>query len=460
MAIRNMAAELIDPTARLSNSRAWGRLSATAAAFHAVVEGDPLRMPERLGDAYALLLRLGRFLETDIRMQHDSVAFDDPLDADIHGLLTGLVQTAAPWLRGFPTVAAWDDAAGKALVRADLFQPAREFARKARAQQAISEHDADEMELLADAADASDYQGQKAGNRAVASSKNLMFATSGTFAAFLSGAVASDFATRSLLVQRAGATLAAAEAEVEAFAATLPGDLRQALRTLVSEGLHLNAAIPEVIPPPPSPPVPDDVEAQARAMILDGRMPPAALRPLIRQLTFYADALDNLSPLAGLTNLQDLGLTGTQVSDVTPLAGLTNLQHLVLTGTQVSDVAPLAGLTNLRDLSLRDTQVSDVTPLAGLTNLQDLGLGSTQVSDVTPLAGLTNLRDLSLRDTQVSDVTPLAGLTNLRRLDLAYTSVSDVTPLAGLTNLQHLVLVGTQVSDVTPLAHIRDLEII
>lgn len=58
MAIRNMAAELIDPTARLSNSRAWGRLSATAAAFHAVVEGDPLRMPERLGDAYALLLRL------------------------------------------------------------------------------------------------------------------------------------------------------------------------------------------------------------------------------------------------------------------------------------------------------------------------------------------------------------------------------------------------------------------
>ena len=206
-------------------------------------------------------------------MQHDSVAFDDPLDADIHGLLTDLVQTAAPWLRGFPTVAAWDDAAGKALVRADLFQPAREFARKARAQQAISEHDADEMELLADAADASDYQGQKAGNRAVASSKNLMFATSGTFAAFLSGAVASDFATRSLLVQRAGATLAAAEAEVEAFAATLPGDLRQALRTLVSEGLHLNAAIPGVIPPPPSPPVPDDVEAQARAMILDGRMP-------------------------------------------------------------------------------------------------------------------------------------------------------------------------------------------
>jgi hypothetical protein len=114
MAIRSMAAEMIDPTVRLSNSRTWGRLSATAAAFHVVMEGDPLRMPERLGDAYALLLRLGRFLETDIRVQRDSAAFDDPLDADIHGLLTDLVRTAAPWLRGFPTVAAWDDAAGKA----------------------------------------------------------------------------------------------------------------------------------------------------------------------------------------------------------------------------------------------------------------------------------------------------------------------------------------------------------
>jgi hypothetical protein len=476
MAIRSMAAEMIDPTVRLSNSRTWGRLSATAAAFHVVMEGDPLRMPERLGDAYALLLRLGRFLETDIRVQRDSAAFDDPLDADIHGLLTDLVRTAAPWLRGFPTVAAWDDAAGKALVRADLFQPAREFARIARAQLAISEHDAAEMELLADAADASDYQGQKAGNRAVASAKNLMLAAAGTVAAFLSGAVASDFATRSLLVQRAGATLASAEAEVDAFAATLPGDLRQALRALVREGLRLNAAIPEALPPPspaPNPPVPDDVEAQARAMILDGRMPPATWRPFIHQLVFDGTTLDNLNLLAGLTNLQRLSLSDTQVSDVTPLAGLTNLQILNLSGTQVSDVAPLAGLTALQSLDLTGTRVaergfsaefsdeffksSDLTPLAGLTALRSLDLTGTQVSDVAPLTGLTALQSLNLSGTQVSDVAPLAGLTALRGLDLANTQVSDLAPLAGLTNLQRLDLGGTQVSDVSPLAGLTAL---
>ncbi len=145
-------------------------------AFHAVVDGDPLRMPEQLGIAYARLLRLGRFLETDSRVRNDPVQEHDPLDPDIHGLLTDLVRTAAPWLRGFPTVAAWDDEAGKALVRAELFQPARDFTRIARRLQTIPEGDAAEMELLAATANVTTYQGRKAGNRAVGGARNLMLA--------------------------------------------------------------------------------------------------------------------------------------------------------------------------------------------------------------------------------------------------------------------------------------------
>jgi formylglycine-generating enzyme required for sulfatase activity len=238
-AIRAIAAELADEAGRLANTRTWGSLSKTAAAFQALLDGDPLRMPGRLGDAYALLLRLGRFLETDIRVQRDGASMDGPLAADIHGLLTDLVRTAAPWLRGFPTVAAWDDEAGKALVRPELFQPAREFTRIAREQQAIPAQDAAEVELLAEAADPHDYQGQKAGNRAVGDATNLLLTVAGTIAAFLSGAIAADFATRSQLVQRLGATLAAAEAPIDAFAATMQADLRQALQALVKEGRRL-----------------------------------------------------------------------------------------------------------------------------------------------------------------------------------------------------------------------------
>ncbi|MEH1987503.1 leucine-rich repeat domain-containing protein [Nostoc sp.] len=49
-------------------------------------------------------------------------------------------------------------------------------------------------------------------------------------------------------------------------------------------------------------------------------------------------------------------------------------------------------MTNLTELNLWETQVSDVSPLANLTNLTQLNLRRTQVSDVSPLANLTNLK--------------------------------------------------------------------
>ena len=44
-------------------------------------------------------------------------------------------------------------------------------------------------------------------------------------------------------------------------------------------------------------------------------------------------SVDNISPLAGLTNLQTLSLDGTSVKYLSPLAGLTNLHTLFLVGS-------------------------------------------------------------------------------------------------------------------------------
>jgi Leucine-rich repeat (LRR) protein len=456
--IARLAGELVHPTTRLTNTRTWAALSTTAAAFRDTLSADPHTIPTRLGPAYAQLLRLGGFLETDIRVQNDHAAMDGPLDGDIHGLLTALVRTAAPWLRGFPTVEAWDDQAGKALLRPELFQSARDFVRIARDAQVISGPDAAEMAALGEAGGNAGYQQIKAGNRNNAGAMNLILSTAMTFAL---GAVASDFATRSPLVQRAGAALANGAAAVEAFAATRSADLRQALLGLTREGRQGDEPAPAAIAPKIDPQVPEDVEEQATHMILAGHAPPEAWRPFILHLHFNGEtALTDVAPLAGLMALQDLWLAGTQVSDVAPLAGLTALQNLRLNNTQVSDVAPLAGLTALQNLFLSRTQVSDVAPLAGLTALQNLYLDNTQVSDVAPLAGLTALQILFLGNTQVSDVAPMAGLTALQILFLSRTQVSDVAPLAGLTALQDLYLDGTQVSDVAPLASLTALKLL
>ena len=218
---------------------------------------------------------------------------------------------------------------------------------------------------------------------------------------------------------------------------------------------------------------------EVERMISRGEVPPADVVPFVTSFVAYGFdakatmvlghmtglrklALDtsvgDLSPLANLTALQSLNLSGSQVSDLSPLAGLTALQFLSIAYTRVADLSPLAGLTVLQSLAVRGSPVNDLSPLAGLTALQSLNLSGAQVSDLAPLANLTAFRSLDLSKTQVSDLSPLNGLTALQSLNLSGTQVSDLSPLNGLTALQSLNLSGTQVSNLSPLAGLAALQ--
>jgi hypothetical protein len=122
------------------------------------------------------------------------------------------------------------------------------------------------------------------------------------------------------------------------------------------------------------------------------------------------------------------------------LKGLTGLEWLELTGTQVTDggLEHLRGLTKLDSLELSDTQITDagLEHLKGLTKLEDLNLSNTQVTDagLEYLEVLRNLRILELSSTQVTDagLENLKGLTKLKYLDLRETQVTD----EGIKDLQ------------------------
>jgi internalin A len=52
--------------------------------------------------------------------------------------------------------------------------------------------------------------------------------------------------------------------------------------------------------------------------------------------------------------------------DIAPLAGLTRLRIVIVSGTPVTDLAPLAGLTALQTLDISNTPVTDLSPLRSL----------------------------------------------------------------------------------------------
>ena len=170
--------------------------------------------------------------------------------------------------------------------------------------------------------------------------------------------------------------------------------------------------------------------------------------------------ISDISPIAGLINLQRLYLDDNLISDISPIAGLVELHRISLNRNPVSDMSPLSGLKNLNHLSMNDTFISDISLVRSLPSLTIFGFRSTQVSDLSPLAGLINMTALgfSNKSESISDLSPLAGLINLEYINSWGNSISDLSPLAGLTKLEIINFCGGNISDLTPLAGLTGLK--
>jgi internalin A len=123
----------------------------------------------------------------------------------------------------------------------------------------------------------------------------------------------------------------------------------------------------------------------------------------LKELFLGEGSFDDLSPIAGATNLESLRASINQVSDLAPLSKLKKLDRLDLGRTQVKDVAPLAELTALTELQLDGTQVEDIGPLATLSLLEVLSIKGTKVKDLSPLDGLKKLKSVDGRDTPADE---------------------------------------------------------
>jgi hypothetical protein len=143
----------------------------------------------------------------------------------------------------------------------------------------------------------------------------------------------------------------------------------------------------------------------------------------------------DLEPLRSWSQLQNVGLSDTEVTDagLEHLRGSRKLQYLFLVNTPITD----AGLEHLK----------------GLSQLECLYLGGTQVTDagLEHLKGLSQLQGLDLCGTQVTDagLGHLKGLSQLQLLNVSGTEVADagLEHLNGLSQLKYLGLNGTQVTD-------------
>lgn len=126
---------------------------------------------------------------------------------------------------------------------------------------------------------------------------------------------------------------------------------------------------------------------------MPGALRPELLAPLT-QLTNLRVQGDMLTPelwqvVGGLSALEQLTAgKNPSLTDLTPIAGLSNLDYLDIHGCAFSDLTPLSRITGLRKLVMNNNRVSSLAPLKACTRLTMLYSFGNPIKDIAALRGL------------------------------------------------------------------------
>ena len=147
-------------------------------------------------------------------------------------------------------------------------------------------------------------------------------------------------------------------------------------------------------------------------------------------------------------------MLGKDVHDLASLKSLPNLRMLNLSRQQeIDDFSPLAKLSKLEQLNLNGCGISDLNPLAGLQNLMLLQLSQNNIADLSPLAGLKKLNHLTLTDNKLTNeqLEHLGKLDNLEFLSIGNhpyganaNRITSLEPLLGLKKLDEVILMNIE----------------
>lgn len=181
-------------------------------------------------------------------------------------------------------------------------------------------------------------------------------------------------------------------------------------------------------------------------------------------MPWYVTSLEGLQYATSAKQI-DIGYTtnkkGMKISDLTPISGLTQLDQLFLKSDGLEDVSAIQNLTNLTTVDLSGNQIQDVTPLQNMKKLAQLTLSNNRIDNLDALMNLSKLRSLDLSQNNIEALPKDMGkLTNLTSLDLSDNkALTDVASLGSLKSLQRLSLVGdSRIADIHPLAELTALD--
>lgn len=168
--------------------------------------------------------------------------------------------------------------------------------------------------------------------------------------------------------------------------------------------------------------------------------------------------LTDISFVSGLEKLENVSFYGNHLLDISPLAGRNQLKILSLAHNKfLQDISPLAQLPALNEVGLHYCAISDVSPLQEAENLKMLNLSGNPISDLSVLGQMHQLEVLALEGCGLQEISLLSDMTQLKQLCISGNQLEDISPLSGMTNLNEIRLGRNRISDLTPIQNAKNL---
>jgi len=224
----------------IENDHGWDGFQSCLSRVQAALTVPIMEIPKNIIGLYDAAVELGSYLDLQNDLLRRGIGNQSPLDPLVARAFGDLVRTTAIFVRTFPSALEADEAVSGFLTRPDIFDPAMVVIEAAGRRLLISRNDADWVLGLLSAGKRDGFPSQKAGNRGAHGARNLVVSASSVVAGFLMGAVASDFSTKSPLVQGASDFLAETENEITELLAQGQADIRHAISALIEENRKSN----------------------------------------------------------------------------------------------------------------------------------------------------------------------------------------------------------------------------
>lgn len=177
---------------------------------------------------------------------------------------------------------------------------------------------------------------------------------------------------------------------------------------------------------------------------------PISKQTSLTELNIGGTNITDISILDKL-RLENLNLSYCQnIMDFTPIASMTGLMSLDLSGTKFADTTLLAEHTNIWNLNLDATEVTDIEFLKDISSLEWLNLSNcTAIEDFTPLRELTKLKTLQLNYVKkiASQVEILSPLINLEEIEIYGSGLEILPDMTAWTKLERVYLSGNRIRE-------------